>query len=273
MKFISSALLAISAVSAAVLTPRQDASQDQSQVLSQYPQGTDIGVVNGTWFVTGATQDVWNAFQFLNHTMNIDVGCVQVNATTTSNTTFDGLVSAFLTHTNSNIGINASVAGSFMLKAPDSNTNTSDHTYLWDAYGSQIFVNKVSWENFTSNGQSNSNASDAGSAVIPGSQPFEATVYSKLIDSNAQPGSNDSTNFDTVFLWSNDMKFLSTNNQKRADKVYGIILSKTSSIGQDTFNKTVALLPNAIAANNISIVQIEDTCHTGDNNNNQQQQQ
>ncbi|OBZ90495.1 hypothetical protein A0J61_01452 [Choanephora cucurbitarum] len=282
MKFITSALLAISAVSAAIIAPRQDASQDQTQqIASQYPEGTNAGLVNGTWYVTGVTDDLWDMYEKLAQTMNIQLGCLQLNNTATSATSFDGLLSAFLTHTNNaNVGVNASLAGAFMLQAPDTNTNTSDRTLLWDVYGSSVYVNKDQWNQFTSEGQQQQQQDgqqgdkDVGSTTIPGFQPFQATVYSKLIDSNAQPGTNDSTNFDTVFLWSSQMRFLNPNEyQKRAGEVFGVILSRDTYLEGDKFNQTVALLPEAIAANNISIVQLNDTCRTDNNDNNNQQQQ
>ncbi|KAI8337774.1 hypothetical protein BD560DRAFT_359766 [Blakeslea trispora] len=295
MKFITSALLAISAVSAAVLVPRQEAqdqnqNQDQTQqIASQYPEGTDAGLVNGTWYVTGVTQDLWGMYELLAQRMNIQLGCLQLDNAASSATSFDGLLSAFLTHTdNANNGVNASLAAAFMLEAPDSNTNTSDRTLLWDVYGSSVYVNKGQWRDFTTggnqqqqNGDQQDNNDDQGSTTIPGFKPFQATVYSKLIDSNAQPGTNDSTNFDTVFLWSSKMKFIDSNeSQKRKDEVFGVILSRDTYLEGDKFNQTVALLPSAIAENNINMVQLNDTCRTDNNNdnndnndNNQQQEQ
>ncbi|KAL7313731.1 hypothetical protein PS15m_007436 [Mucor circinelloides] len=280
MKFIltqiSAAVLAASAASAAYLTPRQEATpnggdQQQNQTVQQYGGNFDAGVLNGTWYLTGVTQNIWSMYELLSQKMNLDVNCLQLNVTSSSNTTLDVFASAFLSKNGTDLGVNATAAGAFILQSPDDKTNVSNHEFYWDAYASQIFVNKGQWENFTSNGQSNANASDSGSAVIPGSKPVQASIYTQLIDSNAQPGSNDSTNYDTVFIWGSQMKTFD-NFQKRADDLYGIILSKTSNVADDTFNKTVALLPQAVAANNVSVVKLNDTC-TLRNNDQQQQQQ
>lgn len=196
--------------------------------------------------------------------MGFDINCLQFNLTSSSNSTLDVVASAFLNKTSADVGVNATAAGALILKAPDSSTNTSDHQYDWDAYGSQVFVNKGQWENFTSNGQNTESSQDNTSTTITGTKPFQLTLYSKLIDSGAQPGSNDSTNFDTIFLWGSQIQFIDNNqnqNQKRADEVYGVLLSKTSSIEDDKFNNTVALLPQALAANNVSLVKMNDTCN------------
>jgi hypothetical protein len=198
--------------------------------------------------------------------MNIEVNCLQLNVSKSSNTSFDATVSAFLTHTGTPLGVNASAAGTFMLDSPDSSVNVTDSEYLWKAYASQAFVNGAQWSNFTSNGQSSQNSTESGSKPIPGTKPLEATVYSKLIDSNAQPGDN-STNYDTIFLWGSKIQFFDPSSfTKRADEVYGAILSKNPSVGVDVFNRTLALLPPAIAENNITVVLLNDTCH----NNSQQ---
>ncbi|CEP08481.1 hypothetical protein [Parasitella parasitica] len=284
MKFIltqiSAAILAATAVSAAYLTPRQEATpdggnqdQNQNQTSQQYPEGFDAGVLNGTWYLTGATQNVWNAYELLSQKMNLNINCLQFNVTGTSNTTLDVFASTFLSKNGTNIGVNATVAGAFILQSPDSQTNVSNHEFYWDAFASQVYVNKAQWENFTSNGQStSSNSSESGSTVIPGTRPMEASIYTQLIDSNAQPGSNESTNYDTVFIWGSQFKTLDTSAQKRADDIYGIILSKTSNVADDTFNKTINLLPPAIAASNTSVVKLNDTCSL-ENSDQQQQQQ
>lgn len=283
MKFIltqiSAAVLAASAASAAYLTPRQEATPDggdqqQNQTVQQYGGNFDAGVLNGTWYLTGVTQNIWSVYELLSQKMNLDVNCLQLNVSASSNTTLDVFASAFLSKNGTDVGVNATAAGAFILQSPDDKTNVSNHEFFWDAYASQIFVNKAQWENFTSNGQSTANASDSGSAVIPGSKPAQASIYTQLIDSNAQPGSNDSTNYDTVFIWGSEMKTFD-NYQKRADDLYGIILSKTSNVADDTFNKTIALLPQAVAANNVSVVKLNDTCtlHNNDQQQDQQQQQ
>lgn len=212
--------------------------------------------------MTGLTQNAWSTYQTITQAMGFDIDCLQFNVTSSSNTTLDLVASAFLNKTSADVGVNATAAGTVILQSPDSSTNTSDHQYAWEGYGSQVFVNKAQWENFTSNGQSNANASESGSTTITGTKPFQLSLYSKLIDSNAQPGSNDSTNFDTIFLWGSQIHFFDNNQyKKRADDIYGVLLSKTSSIDENTFNKTVALLPQAIAANNISVVKLNDTCN------------
>lgn len=228
-----------------------------------------LNILSMLGYLTGVTQNIWSMYELLSQKMNLEVNCLQLNVTSSSNTTLDVFASAFLSKDGTDLGVNATAAGAFLLQSPDDKTNVSNHEFYWDAYASQIFVNKAQWENFTSNGQSNANTSDSGSAVIPGSKPVQASIYTQLIDSNAQPGSNDSTNYDTVFIWGSQMKTFD-NFQKRADDLYGIILSKNSNIADDTFNKTVALLPQAVAANNVSVVKLNDTCTR---NNDQQQQQ
>lgn len=264
MKFslaaISTAILAVSSVSGALI--KRDEASDQ-EIISQYPNATDIGGLNGTWYLTGATQSVWDMYAKVQQAMNIQINCLQMNVTKSSNTSFDAIGSAFLNRNGSQVGVNATAAGAFFLQQPDSTVNVTDAEYLWKAYASQIFVNGAQWSNFTSDGQSSQNATESGSKPIPGSKPFEATIYSKLIDSNANPNDNNtSSNIDTVFLWGSKMQFFDPSEiKKRADEVYGIILSKTSSVGEDVFNKTLALLPPQIAQNNISVVLLNDTCH------------
>ncbi|KAI8640834.1 hypothetical protein BD408DRAFT_419118 [Parasitella parasitica] len=278
MKFvltqISTAVLAATAASAAYLTPRQEATpnggnQGQNQTAQQYPEGFDAGVLNGTWYLTGVTQNIWNAYELLSQKMNLNVNCLQFNVSGTSNITLDVFASTFLSKNGIDTGVNATAAGAFILQSPDSQTNVSNHEFYWDAYASQIFVNKAQWENFTSNGRSTANSSESGSAVIPGTKPMEASIYTQLIDSNAQPGSNDSTNYDTVFIWGSQFKTLDSSVQKRADDIYGVILSKTSNVADDTFNKTIALLPPAVAASNTSVVRLNDTCNLQSNDQQQ----
>lgn len=220
-------------------------------------------------YLTGITQSVWDLYSTIEKSMHVEIDCLQFNVSKSSNTSFDALASAFLMHNGSSIGVNVTAATAFLLQAPDSNTNISDSEYLWNAYASQVFVNGASWSNFTSNGTSNNNATTSGSEPVPGTKPFAATVYSKLIDSNAQPGTNSSTKYDTVFLWTSMIQALDPSqiNKRSADQVYGVVLSKTSSVGQDTFNKTLALLPPAVAKNNISVVLLNDTCHGNGINN------
>jgi hypothetical protein len=218
-------------------------------------------------YLTGVTQSVWDLYASVQNSMNLEIDCLQLNVSKSSNTSFDALASAFLMHNGSTIGVNATAATEFLLQDPDSNTNTSDSEYLWNAYASQIFVNGASWSNFTSNGTSTDNATTSGSEPVPGTKPFASVVYSKLIDSNAQPGSNSSTKYDTVFLWTSMIQtFDPSQLNKRVSEVYGVVLSKTSSIGQDTFNKTLALLPLTVAQNNISVVMLNDTCHNTNGN-------
>jgi hypothetical protein len=199
--------------------------------------------------------------------MDIEINCLQLNVSKSSNTSFDALASAFLTHKGTPLGVNASAAGAFLLDSPDSSVNVTDTEYLWKAYASQVFVNGAQWSNFTSNGTSQQNVTESGSKPVPGTKPLEATVYSKLIDSNAKPGDN-STNYDTIFLWGSKLQFFDPSSlSKRADEVYGAILSKSSSIGADVFNRTLALLPPQIAENNITVVLLNDTCKTNSTQN------
>lgn len=225
-------------------------------------------------YLTGVTQNIWTVYELLSQRMDLEVNCLQFNVSSSSNTTLDVFASTFLTKNSSNVGVNASAAGAFILQSPDSQTNVSNHEFYWDAYVSQIFVNRPQWENFTSNGQSTTDSSEGGSTVIPGIQPAQASVYTQLIDSNAQPGSNDSTNYDTVFIWGSQAKtFNDSTVQKRAEDVYGMILSKTSNVADDTFNRTITLLDPSITANNVSIVRLNDTCTLQNNDGDQQQQQ
>ncbi|KAG2194233.1 hypothetical protein INT47_005701 [Mucor saturninus] len=270
MKFtiasISAALLAVSTVSGASIK-RQEAPQDQTA--SQYPANIDLGSLNGTWYLTGVTQNVWDLYSIAQKTMNIDVNCLQMDVSQTSNTSFDAFGSTLLTHTGTDVGVNATAASAFFLQQPDSSVNLTDSEYLWTAYASQIFVNEAQWKNFTSNGQSQENSTESGSKVVPGSKPVEATIYSKLIDSNAEPGSNTTENVDTIFLWGSKAKFIDdSESQKRAEEVYGIILSKTSSVAEDVFNKTLALMPSQIAENNVTLVLLADSCQANSTSEN-----
>lgn len=218
--------------------------------------------------MTGVTQNVWDLYSIAQKAMNIDVNCLQFNVSQSSNTSFDAFASTFLTHNGSNIGVNASAATAFFLGEPDSSVNLTDSEYLWTAYASQIFVNDAQWDNFTSNGQSQENATESGSKIIPGSKPVEATIYSKLIDSNAEPGSNSTGTVDTIFLWGSKAKVVDASaSQKRAEDVYGVILSKSSSVAEDVFNKTLALLPPQIVANNVSLVLLADSCKSNSTTN------
>lgn len=202
--------------------------------------------------------------------MRIDVNCLQMDVSQSSNTSFDAFGSTFLTHTGSDVGVNATAASAFFLQQPDSSVNLTDSEYLWTAYASQIFVNDAQWNNFTSNGQSKDNSTESGSKAVPGSKPVEATIYSKLIDSNANPGSNTTANIDTIFLWGSKAKSVENSDsaQKRAEEVYGVILSKSSSVAEDVFNKTLALLPSQIAANNVTLVLLADSCQSNSTNGN-----
>lgn len=195
--------------------------------------------------------------------MNLEVNCLRLNVTGASNTSLDALASALLSRRGQNVRVNASAAGVLFLKQPDRNINVTNKEYVWDAYGSQVFVNRDSWENFTSGGQKTEINPNTGSIPIPGTKPFRASLYSKLIDSNAAPGAN-TTNIDTVFLWGKQIQFFRPDQyNKRAsqkEKIYAAILSKTSNITDSTFNRTLALLPQQVVVNNISMVRLNDTC-------------
>ncbi|CEI89918.1 hypothetical protein RMCBS344292_04254 [Rhizopus microsporus] len=268
MKFfatqIAAALLAVSSVTSAAILPRDDTNQQgqQGDATAQYPNNTNVQSLNGTWFLTAVTSNVWDAYTSIAGKMNVNVDCLQLNLTGSSNSTLDLLGSAFLNRTSSGAGLNATAAAALLLQPPTNDLNVSAHDLAWSAYTSQVFVNKAQWDNFTSNGQSNQNASESGSMAIPGSRPMQATIYTRLIDSNAQPGSTDSTNYDTIFVWGSHASAANdggNTNTKRADTVYGAILSRSSSVSQDTFNKTLTLLPPSV--NNTSIVLLSDTCN------------
>jgi hypothetical protein len=214
--------------------------------------------------LTGITQNAWNYYNTFSKAMNLEINCLQLNVTGTSNTSFDALASAFLGRQGQDVGVNASAAGVFSLRQPDSGINVTNKEFAWDAYGSQVFVNKDSWENFTSGGQKQEVNPNSGSAVIPGTKPFQASLYSKLIDSKAAPGDN-ATNIDTVFFWGKQIKFFSPDQySKRGEQtqnIYGVILSKTPNVEDDVFNKTLTLLPQQVIENNVSIVKLNDTCN------------
>lgn len=256
---------------AAIIDKRQEATDPNQQ---QNATQLDIGSLNGTWYLTGVTQNVWDAYSMIQKTMNIDLTCLQFNVSQASNTSFDALISTFLTQNSSQVGVNASAASAFLLQEPDSSVNVTDNEYLWTAYGSQVFVNKGQWKNFTSNGESTEDPAESGSTAIPGTKPIEATIYSKLIDSNSEPGSGTAENIDTIFIWGSELKVHDVTNNKRADEVYGAILSKTPSVAEDVFNKTLALLPSQIVANNVTVLLLDDTCktqNTTEGNNDQPQ--
>ncbi|KAI8970198.1 hypothetical protein BDF20DRAFT_797541, partial [Mycotypha africana] len=235
--------------------PQQQGSAD---ALSHYPQGTNINSFNGTWYITGATKNAWDVYQTLSQRFNIQIDCAQFDVNTTSNSTLDVLSSAFLNQTTLNLGINATVAGSLILQNPDSQTNVSNHELLWEAYTSQVFVNKGLWDKFTQKDQSNANNNNAttGATPLPGTKPVEATIYTQLIDTNAQPGTNTSTNFDAIFIWGSHAKTLGDDH----NDIYGVLLTKNATISPDVFNRTAGLLPQRAVSNNAQLVQLNDTC-------------
>ncbi|KAI7908052.1 uncharacterized protein BX663DRAFT_492823 [Cokeromyces recurvatus] len=254
-------LAAVSAVSAAYITPRQ--AQQTNQTASQYPANLDVGKLNGTWRLTGITNNAWEVYRKIAGSMNIDIGCIQINLMSKSNTSMDALASAFLNNTNANVGVNASAAGVLMLPPqPDPSVNASAYEFLWNAYASQVFVNTNQWKNFTSMGRGvGTDGNNTGSSVIPGSKPVEAKIYTKLVDSNAQPGTNTSTNFDTIFVWGTDFKTHDIYQKRQAGKpVYGVILSRNPTVDGATFNKTMQFMPRQFTTNVSSIIQLNDTC-------------
>jgi hypothetical protein len=268
MKFLATqftaALFAISSISSAAIIARDDLSatpQTQNETVSQYPNSTDIGVLNGTWYLTGVTSNVWEAYQTLSQRMNVQVDCLQVTFNSTSNSTLDAIGSAFLNQTTVGRGLNATAAAAFLLQPPTSDLNVSAHDLSWSAYVSQVFVNKDQWDNITNQGQSDQNATESGSMAVPGTETMQATINTRLIDSNAQPGTNDSTSFDTFFIWGSHAQSTTDRSSKRDDQddIYGVVLSRNPSVSQDTFNKTLSLMPSAV--NNVSIVLLEDSCN------------
>ncbi|KAI9483509.1 MAG: hypothetical protein EXX96DRAFT_558424 [Benjaminiella poitrasii] len=268
MKFllsqVSAIVLALSAASAAYITPRQAVEEQQNQTdnSTQYPQDLNIGELNGTWFLTGITDNAWKAYEMISQQLNLELGCFQINITGESNTTLDVLANAFLNNTNADVGVNASAAGVLLLQQPDQNTNVSAYELLWNAYASQIFVNENQWNNFTNNGQNTESNDNSGSTIVPGSKPVQANIYTKLVDSTAEPGTN-STNFDTIVVWGSQFQ-THDNYQKRAEEIYGIILSRDSSIDETKFNRTIEYLPEEFTTNNVSVVQLNDTCSPGE---------
>ncbi|CAO3703310.1 unnamed protein product [Rhizopus stolonifer] len=242
---LTTVLFALSSISAAVIVTRDDETSQQNNTISQYPNSTDIGSLNGTWYLTGLTSNAWDAYQAISQTMNISADCSQISLNSTSHSTLDLLGSTFLNKTDK--GVNATLAGSFLLQPPTDNLNVTAHDLAWSAYFSQVFVNQVQWDNLTTESQENSTQSVA----LPGSEAMQATIYSRSID--ASDSTDDS---DTLFLWGSHTQSL----DKRAeDDIFGIILSRSSSVSEETFNKTLTMLPAAV--NNITIVLLKDSCN------------
>ncbi|GAA5803872.1 hypothetical protein HPULCUR_009357 [Helicostylum pulchrum] len=294
MKFslatISAAVLAISTVSGAAIIdkrqePTQDPAQDPAQEPTQDPNQDpnqqdpnqqnattpDFAALTGIWYLTGVTQNIWDAYGIVQKTMNIEINCPQFNISQGgAENSFDALVSTFLTQNTTDVGANASAASVFTLQDGDSTANATANEFLWTAFASQLFVNENQWKNFTSGGK-NTEAAPGGSVAIPGTRPLEANVYTKFIDSNAEPGSDKAENIDTVFIWATEAKFHDVPKTKRAEEIYGAILSKTPSIAEDVFNKTLALLPAQVVSNNASLVLLDDSCKADNEDQNADQ--
>ncbi|KAI8876201.1 hypothetical protein K501DRAFT_338237 [Backusella circina FSU 941] len=257
---LTAALLALASTTNAAFIRRDgegiESPEDQNATLSKYPNITSIGDHNGTWFLTGMTSNIFDYYSSATTSMNATINCVQFNFTSSSNTSFDIIGSGFLKKNGSEGGVNGTTAGALFLQDPDDKVNTTDSELYWTAYFSQVFVNEDAWENFTDPSANNTINTTDGSRALPDSKPFQASLYSKYIDSSGKNG-----DADTLFLWATTYQMLdSSPYQKRADSVYGVILSKATHIDDDTFNKTQSMLPNTIAQNNITLVNLNDTC-------------
>ncbi|KAG0747149.1 hypothetical protein G6F57_006615 [Rhizopus arrhizus] len=259
MKFYqlaTTALFAINSISGATIFPRQD-QQQQNGNQSQYPSSVDIGQLNGTWYLTGLTSNLWDLYQTYGGKLGISANCLQVDLTNSSSSELEAIGSGFFNRTSSGVGVNATAAGAFYLSGPTSDLDVSANDLAWSAYVSQVFVNKAQWQNFVSNGQggNSDNTTDGGSEPIPGSKTMQATINTRLINSSGNSGDN-STNFDTLFVWGSHAQTVS----KRADDVYGAILSRNPSVDQDTFSRTLGLLPSGVT--NTTLVLLDDSCNT-----------
>lgn len=146
----------------------------------------------------------------------------------------EAIGSAHLNRTNTGTGLEASAAGVFYLQPPSDGLAQGDLT--WTAYVSQVFVNSAQWQNFVSNGQSNV-ADNGTSQAVPGSQPSQVTINTHLIHN------------DTLFVWGS---------QANTTEIYGAIVSKTSTVSQDTFNQTLSSLPTEV--NNTTLLLLKDSC-------------
>jgi hypothetical protein len=154
--------------------------------------------------------------------------------------------------------INGTIAGVMMLQAPDD--KVSDSELYWKAYFSEIYVNAGAWQNFTTGQQ---NETEEGSQAVSGTGPIQASLYSKFIDST---GNNDTTNPDTLVVWGSEYHKLDNGMAKRNDEtVYAIMLSRTSHVDDETFNKTLGYLPSQLTANNTTFVNLNDTCSSDAN--------
>lgn len=198
--------------------------------------------------MTGLTSNAWDAYQAISQTMNISADCSQVSLNSTSHSTLDLLGSTFLNKTDK--GVNATLAGTFLLQPPADDLNVTAHDLAWSAYLSQVFVNQAQWDNLTTESQENSTQSVA----LPDSEAMQATIYSRSIDSDTSDSTDDDS--DTLFLWGSHTQSL----DKRAENdIFGIILSRSSSVSEETFNKTLTMLPAAV--NNVTIVLLKDSCN------------
>ncbi|KAG1454482.1 hypothetical protein G6F56_007309 [Rhizopus delemar] len=227
IKKLTATLFTIATVSGAALHERQNTE-------SQYPASTDIGTLNGTWYLTGLTSNVWDAYESISRTLGISANCIKLNLSSSSNSTLEAIGSAHLNRTNTGTGLEASAAGVFYLQPPSDGLAQGDLT--WTAYVSQVFVNSAQWQNFVSNGQSNV-ADNGTSQAVPGSQPSQVTINTHLIHN------------DTLFVWGS---------QANTTEIYGAIVSKTSTVSQDTFNQTLSSLPTEV--NNTTLLLLKDSC-------------
>jgi hypothetical protein len=202
------------------------------------------------------TSNIFDFYSSATQSMNATINCVQFNFTSSSNTSFDIIGSGFLQKNGSEGGVNGTTAGAFFLQDPDDKVNVSDSELYWTAYFSQVFVNEDAWENFTDPSANATINTTDGSHALPDSKPLQASIYSKYIDSSGNNG-----DADTLFLWSSSYQMLdSSAYSKRADTVYGVLLSKSTHVDDDTFNKTSSMLPDEITQNNITLVNLNDTC-------------
>ncbi|KAI8880746.1 hypothetical protein K501DRAFT_254410 [Backusella circina FSU 941] len=267
----------------AAILPRQDVANDgnttgsDNSTASQYPNMPDLGNSNGTWFLTAITTNAFDAYTKIAEKLNISANCINFNVSASSNTSFDLLGSGMLENNVTQAAVNGTIAGVFMLESPDDKVNVSDNEFYWKAYFSEIYVNTAAWQNFTT-GQENSTSE--GSEAVPGTGPIQASVYSKFIDSS---GNNNTANADTLLVWGSEYQKLSNDNNsgddettltRRADDnktIYAILLSRTSHVDDETFNKTLGYMPSQFTKNNVTLVNLNDTCSSVDSNSDEQQ--
>ncbi|KAI8972517.1 hypothetical protein BDB01DRAFT_854565 [Pilobolus umbonatus] len=230
----------------------------QNDILAMY-NNLDISKLDGSWNLHGVTDNVWDLYESFSKTLGVEAGCIKLDTLKSNDTSFDAMASAMLQHPTDTKQALAMGAGAFYLQDPTAEVALDQNEQKWTAFVSQVYVNRNEWSDFT--GQPTE--PQEGSVPIPGSLPFTTTLYSKLIDSGAEVGSNQLNNIDAVFLWTDS---INTIKQKRTNKkIYGFLFSRQPTLDENAYNNTINQLPPAIAENKISMVLIEDKCPVEDN--------